>query len=454
MLSTAENSASRNFMLSSMVWLVISMLVGLILALKMIYPGFLDGIPYLSFGRIRPIHTNGVLFAWLSAAYIGLIFYIVPKLTGTKLYSERLGNLTVILWNILIVLAVVALAMGMSSGVEYAELPLLLDIYVAIGVILVIVNVYGTIFQRKEQQLYVTLWYILASLIWLPLVYIIGNWPWLSGINQANINWFYGHNAIGLWFTTAGVGFIYYLLPKLTGNPIYSHRLSLIGFWTLAILYPWNGPHHLVHSPIPMWLMKAGIIPSLLLIIPVWSVVANFFGTMKGKWQLVAEDIRLKFLVTGIIFYLLACFQGPMQALMSVSAVTKFTQWTVGHAHMGPFAGFSFVLFAGIYYIIPKITDREISINWNLANWHYWLSIIGFIISSGALWIAGAIQGFSWIAGDPFMQSLVAMKPYFILRALGGSMMLLGQVFLVYNIFTSIAAGQRVETNQPAAPPA
>ncbi|MCF6092683.1 cbb3-type cytochrome c oxidase subunit I [Microaerobacter geothermalis] len=452
MFSKAENSAAKNFWYSSIFWLIISMLAGLVVAIKQINPNFLGGVPWLSYGRIRPIHTNGVLFAWLSMTYIAALFYMIPKLLRTPLWSERMGNITCFLWNILIILAVITLASGITTGVEYAELILPLDIYVAVGVAMVAINVFMTIAKREEKQLYVSIWYFVGSLLWLPLVYVVGNVPsqLIGGAPQANMNWFYGHNAIGLWFTTVGIGQIYYLLPKLTGKPLYSHKLSLIGFWTIATFYVWNGPHHLVNAPIPVWLMKAGIIPSILLIIPVWTVLANVVGTMKGAWHKVSEDVGLKFIITGSIFYLLACLQGPFQSLMTVSAVVKYTQWVVGHAHMAPFAAFSFVSFAAIYYAIPRITGRQLYSK-SLQNWHYWFSLLGFIIFAFSLWIAGIIQGFSWINGDPFTESLVVIKPLLVARAVGGTMMILAQFFFAYNIFKTVTTGARLETKKSMA---
>lgn len=256
------------------------------------------------------------------------------------------------------------------------------------------------------------------------------------------MNWFYGHNVLGLWFTTVGIGQIYYLLPKMTGKPLYSHKLSLIGFWTIATIYVWNGPHHLVNGPIPVWLMKAGIIPSVLLIIPVWTVLANVFGTMRGAWHKVSEDVSMKFLITASIFYLMACLQGPFQALMQVSAVVKFTHWVVGHAHMAPFAAFSFVCFVTIYYAIPRLTGRNIYSK-ALMNWHYYFSVIGFLMFAFTLWIAGVIQGFAWMEGTPFIETVTTVQDLVLWRAIGGTMMIVGQFFFVFNIWKTVTSGTK-----------
>ncbi|MGD8188788.1 cbb3-type cytochrome c oxidase subunit I [Brevibacillus ginsengisoli] len=452
MFSKAPDSAVKHFWYSSVVWLLISMLVGLIVAMKQSFPDFMGGVSFLSYGHLKPIHTNGVLFAWLTTNFIGGMYYMIPRLCRVPLYSEKLGHITGILWNIVIVLAVVTLAMGITSGVEYAELILPIDILVAVTVILVAFNVFATINRRQEKQLYVSIWYTVGSLVWLPLLYIVGNIPsqYIGGAAQANMNWFYGHNALGLWFTTLGIAQIYYLLPKLTGRPLYSHKLSLIGFWTIATFYVWNGPHHLVNGPIPTWLMKAGIIPSLLLIIPVWTVVANIFGTLKGSWGKMKNDIALKFIATASIFYVLTCLQGPFQSLMAVSAVVKFTQWVVGHAHMAPFATFSFVGFAFMYYAIPRMSGRQLYSK-AMCEWHYYLSVIGFLTFAFSLWTAGIMQGFDWIAGVPFIDTVREVKSLLLVRIVGGTMMILGQFFFAANLWLTVKKGQPVSKSNTVA---
>lgn len=452
MFSKAPDSAAKHFWYSSVVWLLISMLAGLVVALKQSFPDFLGGTTFLTYGHVRPIHTNGVLFAWLTTNFIGGLFYMIPRLCRVPLYSEKLGHITGVLWNIIILLAVVTLSMGITTGVEYAELILPIDILVAVAVILVGINIFATLTRRQEKQLYVSIWYTVGSLVWLPLLYIVGNIPseLVGGAAQANMNWFYGHNALGLWFTTIGIAQIYYLLPKLTGKPLYSHKLSLIGFWTIATFYVWNGPHHLVNGPIPTWLMKAGIIPSILLIIPVWTVVANIFGTLKGSWGKMKNDIALKFIATAAIFYVLTCLQGPFQSLMAVSAVVKFTHWVVGHAHMAPFATFSFVGFAFMYYAIPRMAGRQLYSK-ALCEWHYYFSVIGFLTFAFSLWTAGIMQGFDWIAGTPFIDTVREVKTLLLVRIVGGSMMILGQFFFAANLWLTVKKGQPVSKSNTVA---
>ncbi|WP_018130475.1 cbb3-type cytochrome c oxidase subunit I [Effusibacillus pohliae] len=451
-------TTAKTFMYTSIFWLLLGMIIALLVALKSVNPNFLAinhwWQEYFTYGRLRPIHTNTVLFGWLTPAFFAMWFYIIPVLTKAPLYSERLGVFTAWAWNIVYAIGAVMLFLGRQVPVEYSEMPLVIDIPIILVIGLMVYNLMRTIINRKERILYVTLWYFLGTMVWLPMIYIVGNIPgaYLSGIAQASIAYTWVHNIIGMWFTPVGVGTIYYLLPKLTGNPIWSHKLSLIGFWTIGAFYIWNGPHHLVNGPIPLWLMKAGIIPSVLLIIPVWTVLANVIGTMKGAWYKISENIELKFLISGALFYFLACIQGPFQSLMAPNAILHFTYWTVGHAHMPLFAGFSLVAFAGYYYTLPRIIGRKIY-SLALMNWHYWLSVVGFLIFGFSMWLAGILQGFGWMDGNQvgaaFVRIVESLHMYLIARAVGGSLMFLGQIVFAWNIYKTVTAGQQVPTEDP-----
>lgn len=443
MFSNEQNSAAKLWFVTAVFWLLLGMSLGLTTAIKQISPDFLN-YKITTYGHIRSSHVMLVIYAWLSMAYVASMFYMIPKLAKTTLYSEKLGNVSGILYNIVMLEGFISLLMGQTSVIEYGEFPVWVDVQVLIVLSLVAHNLFKTIAQRKEKVLYVSIWYFLGSLLWLPLTYIIGNLPasWYpSGTEQALAGWFLGHNAIGLWMTTVGVGQIYYLIPKLTGRPLYSHELSMIGFWTIATFYVWNGPHHLMNGPVPGWILKAGIIPSILLLIPVWTVFHNFFATMKGAWHKIKDDVTLRFVVAGSIFYLMACIQGPLQALPSVSSVIKFTHWTVGHAHMGPLGAFSFTSFAAGYYMIQQITGKEF---WSrkLQEAHFWFSTIGFLLFSFSLWTAGIIQGFAWIEGKPFLETVLMVRPYVIARAIGGSMLIAGQFLFAFNIYKTFRAKQ------------
>ena len=318
-------------------------------------------MPYLSYGRLRPLHVNGMLFGWLLAADMGLAYYIVPRLCGVKLWSEKLGVATAALWNVIILGAVVALMGGYNQGLEYAELPLPLDVLVVVAWIMFGINIFATIATRKYQQMYVSLWYTMGTILWTAFVYLTGNFAVLfaTGVNQANLNWMYVHNAVGLIFTPIGLALAYYFIPKSSNTPLYSHKLSMIGFWSLAFVYVWTGAHHMLHGPISQWLQTIAITFSVMLLIPVWAVVYNFFATMKGEWHQLRENVPLKFLMSGMVFYLLTCFQGPMHSLRSVNAIVSKTDWIPGHAHMAVLGAFSFFAIAGTYYIVPRMCEHE-----------------------------------------------------------------------------------------------
>ncbi|MFZ5826005.1 MAG: cbb3-type cytochrome c oxidase subunit I [Bacillota bacterium] len=450
--SNAEGSASRNFFYTAVIWMAIGMSFGLFAALLLVLPDMVTAIPvleYFTFGRVRPIHTNLVMFGWLSGAYFATLFYMIPRLTGTKLWSERLGNVTVVLHNLLMTSYTLALLFGFNMGREYAEQPWINKVITVVLFALVFVNVIMTVAHRKEKELYVSVWYMLGAAVTTPVVYIVGNQflmptnP-ISGVNDAVANWFYGHNILGYWFTPVGIGAVYYLLPKMTGNPVWSHRLSMIGFWVIFFVYGPTGAHHLVNGPVPYWLQTVAIAFSVTLIIPVWTVLTNFYGTMTGRWGAMKESVPLKFLVSAMVFYFITCFQGPMQALRSVSAITHFTNWVVGHAHLALLGTFTFIMFATIYYALPRLINREI---WSakLMDWHFWMSLIGFTLFFVSLTIGGLVQGSHWAANESnaFMQSVISQRPYHIVRAIGGSMILAAQFLFIFNIFKTATAGSR-----------
>jgi cbb3-type cytochrome c oxidase subunit I len=433
-------SASRNFLLCAILYLVLGMLFGLIAALLMTHPDIIHGIPQLAFGRLRPAHINTILIGWLSMGYVSCMFYIVPVLAGRKgLWNERLGNITNVLWNATIVLGVLSILNGYTEGREYAELNGPFDWLVLGALLLVGINVYMTIFTGTEKKWYVSLWYFMGALFWFPIVYVIGNRSFVqfTGLNDAIAAWFYGHNILGMWFTVGGVGILYYLLPRFSGNPLYSHTLSMIGFWTIGMFYAPTGTHHILQSPVPEWLKAIAVISSVFLLIPVLTVLTNFFMTLKGKWHLMADHIPMRFAMAAGLAYLLTCMQGPFQATRSINWYLHFSNWVVGHAHLALLATFSFIVFSAAYYIIPKITGRKIYSR-ALAVWHFWLSFIGWIVMMLALTIAGLIQAAGWHFTLPYDQLVIEMVPYFLLRFFSGILLIAGQVLFMLNIYKTV----------------
>lgn len=426
-------------MLSALFWSVFGMGAGMLAALTFSMPDLMRNVPQLTMPHLRMWHVNAVAIGWLSMGYVGGIFYMVPSLCKTKLYSERLGNFTMWAWNLVMVGAFATLLNGNTEGREYAELGAILDVFVMVALIAVAYNVYMTIVHRRIKKLYVSLWYFLGSLFWFPLVYVIGQRTFvaLPGLNDAIIGWFYGHNILGMWFTTVGVGMMYYLLPRLTNNPLYSHGLSMLGFWGIALFYAPTGTHHITQSPVPEWLKAIAIISSIFLLVPVFTVLTNFFMTMKGKWQLMVSDMTLRFTITSAIFYYITCVQGPFQATRWVNWYLHFTQWVVGHAHLALLGTFSFISVAAIYYGLPRLTGRP----WysqGLIRAHYWLKTLGFGAMMTVLTIAGLIQSAGWQMGIPVDQWGLQIRPYWWLRSISGIMIFTGQCLFAYNIYRTL----------------
>lgn len=442
--SNEPYSASRNFMICAIFYLVLGTAFGLLAATLMSSPDLIKGIPQLAFGRLRPAHTNTVLIGWLSMGYVACFFYIVPVLAGRKgMWSELLGNVTLVAWNFTVLFGVWGILNGFTEGREYAELHGIYDWLVLAALLMVGLNVYMTIFTGTEKKWYVSLWYFMGALFWFPIVYLIGNRAFVqfTGLNDAIAGWFYGHNILGMWFTVGGVGILYYLLPRFSGNPLYSHTLSMIGFWTIGMFYAPTGTHHILQSPVPEWLKAIAVISSVFLLIPVLTVLTNFFMTLKGKWHLMVDHIPMRFAMASGLAYLLTCIQGPFQATRGINWYLHFSNWVVAHAHMALLATFTFIVFAASYYMIPKITGKKIYSR-ALAIWHFWLLFLGWIIMMVSLTIAGLIQAAGWHFTLPIDQLVMEMVPYFFARWVSGVMIVAGSVLYMVNIYKTIFSDQ------------
>jgi len=368
------------------------------------------------------------------------------------LWSEKLGVATAALWNVIILGAVVALMGGYNHGFEYAELPRPLEVLVVIAWVMYGINIFATIASRKYQQMYVSIWYVMGTILWTAFVYITGNFAvdFTSGVNQANLNWMYMHNAVGLIFTPIGLAMAYYFIPKASNTPLYSHKLSMIGFWSLAFVYVWTGAHHMIHGPISQWLQTIAITFSVMLLIPVWAVVYNFFATMKGQWQQLRDNIPLKFLMSGVVFYLLTCFQGPLHSLRSVNAIVSKTDWIPGHAHMALLGAFSFFAIAGTYYAIPRAFQTKLHSD-AMANWSFWFLMIGGLGFFVTLWLGGFWQGWQWNnPAIPFIDTVVALKPVWTVRFFSGVMIFCGIVLFGYNIMATVIGARGAVEPKPA----
>jgi cbb3-type cytochrome c oxidase subunit I len=449
-----ENSASVSFMLSAAVWVILGVLMGLTLALQFVFPDLFRGIPWLVFSRLRQAHVNTVLFAWLSGAMMGMWLYIVPQLTGRRLWSEPLGHLTAVLWNLALLAGIIGLLTAHTQSREYAELIFGIDVAVIVVLLLNMSNILMTIRHRTEPKLYVSLWYITGTVMWFPMLYFIGNVMWnpptgaLTGIDDAIFNWFYGHNVLGLWFTTGLLAVIYYIVPRETRTPLYSHVLSLIAFWGIAFFYTGVGGHHLLWAPIPYWLKTIAVADSFGMILPVVAFMMNIFLTMRGNWNRFMTSIPLRFVITGWAAYVLVSYQGSHQAMRSINLITHFSQYVPAHAHLSLLFFAASTLMGGLYYAIPRIFKCQI-FSRKLANVSYGLYAIGFIFFFAGFVLTGLVQGTNWLhQGLPIWSVLPGMRPYMAMRASGGVLVVLGFVVFSYNILATAIA------RRPAVQPA
>lgn len=449
-----SDRAAKIWFYSAIFWLTITDFFGLILALELINPNLFGGIPWLLYSRIRPLHVNGVIFAWLSMMYWGAAFYMLPRLTGQrKMASETLGVLTAWGWNLWFLLGIVSIASGRTQGREYAEFIWPLDMFLIVLWLANIFNVLLTVGQRRVRPLYVTTWWIVASPLWLGATYIIGNVIWKPGAVFGNgvsgslsssmadgmLNWWYGHNLFGLWLTPMLLAGLYYLVPRITRTPLYSHTLSLVSFWGMAFFYTGVGHHHLLQTPSPGWLKTIATLSSISLLIPVFAFTINILMTMRGNWEKFFTNMPLRFGLTAFVFYFLTNIQGAFQAIQSFNRVTHFTNYVIAHAHLALLGAFTFLGMGLIDYMVPQILKRPLYSR-RLVEWQYWMIVIGFLGFFWSLTIAGFIQGQLWLRGVPEVNVLPMIQPYYVARAVFGCMIVISGIIQAYNIFRTATA--------------
>lgn len=451
-----DNSAAANFMLTAAGWLILGVLMGLTLAIQFVFPDFGKGIAELVFGRLRQAHTNTVMFAWLSGGMMGLWLYIVPRITGRKLWSEVLGNITVILWNIGVAIGIAGILLADTQSREYAEMMWPVDVLVEIVLILNLINIYMTVKHRTEPKFYVSLWYIIGTVIFMPILYFIGNVMWnpptgaLTGINDTIFNWFYGHNVLGLWFTTGLLAVIYYIVPRETKTPLYSHVLSLIGFWGIILFYTGVGAHHLLWAPIPYWLKTIAVAESIGMVLPVIAFGMNILLSMRGNWNKFNTSLPLKFALTGWAAYILVSFQGSNEALRGVNLITHFTQYVPGHAHLSLLFFSASTIIGGMYYAIPRIFKSQLYSR-TLGNVQYSFWFVGFFFFFMGFLLTGIVQGANWIhIGLPIWVTLPGLRPYMALRIMGGALIVISVFIFMYNMLATII--RRKPVVQPEVP--
>lgn len=444
------------FAFSALFWLIVGLLVGLWLAAEMFVPS-LNLAPWLAFGRLRVVHTNGLIYGFSLAGIFACSYFMLEKLCRCPLAFPGLARAHLFLFNAAVALGALSLFAGMNTSKEYAELEWPLDIAVVIVWVLFAVNVFGTLLKRRERQMYISLWFLIACVVTVAVVYLLNNleipvsltksYSAYAGVNDANVQWWFGHNAVASVFTFPILAMFYYFLPKSTGLPIYSHRLSIIAFWSLVFGYLWTGAHHLMLTPVPEWIQTVALAFSMFLIAPSWASVVNGYYTMSGNWDKARSNYLVKFFLLGITFYGFQTIQGPTQALRTITAFFHYTEWVVGHVHMGTMGWVTMVISASLYYIAERTSSRGIY-SVRLANVHFWLILAGQLLFTVTLWIAGIVQGAMWKATGAdgslaysFLDSLAALYPFWKIRFAGGLLYFAGIVVFAYNFLMTVRRG-------------
>jgi cytochrome c oxidase cbb3-type subunit 1 len=420
------------FFISAVLWLLIGTIFGLIASFKFNFPDWLGSSPALTFGRVRPAHLNAVIYGWSSLAIAGCYVWLTARLCRTEVAWPKLLYLSAVLWNIGVLYGVISILGGGSQGMEWLEFPKGSVYMITPAALFFSLSILRTFQARNVKHIYVSLWYILASAVWFPILYVVANLPLYSGVTQAASNWWYAHNLLTVWVTPAGLAAAYYFIPKVIGRPIHSYYLSLLGFWTFALFYNWNGIHHLVGGPLPTWLITTSIVASVLMFIPVITVAINHHLTMVGHFGKLRYSPTLRFVVFGAMCYTAVSFQGSIEALRSFSEVSHFTHYTIGHAHLGLYAFFTMILFGAIYYIMPRLLRWE----WPypvLIKFHFWFVAVGITLYVVSMTVGGILQGFYMNdATRPFMESVDVTKYYLLARSIGGVLILVGHLFFIY----------------------
>ncbi|MEO0037961.1 MAG: hypothetical protein RIQ59_1172 [Bacteroidota bacterium] len=464
-----DNKIVKKFLYASIIFGIVGMLVGLILAVLFLFPGLTHGVSFLSFGRLRPLHTNAVIFAFVGNAMFAGIYYSLQRLLKARLFSDFLSNLHFWGWQLIIVAAAITLPLGITTSKEYAELEWPIDIAIALIWVAFGINMIGTILKRRERHLYVAIWFYIATFVTVAVLHIFNSlelpvsalksYSVYAGVQDALVQWWYGHNAVAFFLTTPFLGLMYYFVPKAANRPVYSYRLSIIHFWSLIFLYIWAGPHHLLYSALPDWAQNLGVVFSIMLIAPSWGGMINGLLTLRGVWDKVREEPVLKFFVVAITGYGMATFEGPMLSLKNVNAIAHFTDWIIAHVHVGALAWNGFMSFGIIYWVIPRMTKTEL-FSKKLANFHFWIGTLGIIMYALPMYVAGFTQASMWKQFKPdgtlqygnFLETVTQIMPMYWMRAIGGTLYLAGVIVLVYNIYKTVKQGSPVEDELAEAP--
>lgn len=453
----------RQFTVMTVIWGVVGMLVGVIIAAQLVWPE-LNVNEYLSYGRLRPLHTNAVIFAFGGCALFATSYFVVQRTSHVSLFAPQLAAFTFWGWQLVIVLAAITLPMGMTQAKEYAELEWPIDILITLVWVSYAIVFFGTIAKRKVSHIYVANWFYGAFILAVALLHLVNSaaipvslFPMKSysayaGVQDAMVQWWYGHNAVGFFLTAGFLGMMYYFVPKQADRPVYSYRLSVVHFWALIFTYMWAGPHHLHYTALPDWTQSLGMVFSLILLAPSWGGMINGIMTLSGAWHKLRDDPILKFLITSLSFYGMSTFEGPMMSIKTVNALSHYTDWTIGHVHSGALGWVAMILIGSIYYLLPRLYGKTQMHSMKAVEMHFWISTIGIVLYIASMWIAGVMQGLMWRATNAdgtltysFVESVKATYPFWTIRLLGGALFLSGMLLMTWNMFKTMAGGQAVD---------
>jgi len=463
-----DDDAVRGFTVMSVVWGIVGMAVGLFIAAQLAWPQLNFGIPWLSYGRLRPLHTNAVIFAFGGSALFATSYYVVQRTCQVALFLPKLANFTFWGWQAVIVAAAISLPLGYTQGKEYAELEWPIDLLIAVVWVSYAIVFFGTIGKRKVRHIYVANWFFGAFILTVALLHIVNSAAipagWMksysayAGVQDAMVQWWYGHNAVGFFLTAGFLGMMYYFIPKQAERPVYSYRLSIVHFWALIFTYMWAGPHHLHYTALPDWAQSIGMLFSLILLAPSWGGMINGIMTLSGAWHKLRDDPILKFLIVSLSFYGMSTFEGPMMSIKTVNALSHYTDWTVGHVHSGALGWVGLVSMGCLYFLIPRMFGRKQMHSVPAINLHFWIATIGIVLYIAAMWIAGVMQGLMWRAVNAdgtlaysFVESVKATYPFYVIRFMGGLLYLAGMFVMAWNTWMTATAGRRVPASPLAA---
>ncbi len=466
---TYNDRVVRQFAVMSLVWGIVGMAVGVLIAAQLIWPALNFDLPWLSYGRLRPLHTNAVIFAFGGSVLFATSYWVVQRTCHTRLFGGPLAEFTFWGWQLVILLAAVTLPLGITQGKEYAELEWFVDLLITVVWVAYAIVFFGTLAKRRVPHIYVANWFYAAFIITIALLHVVNNlalpvsldksYQVWSGAVDAMVQWWYGHNAVGFFLTAGFLGLMYYFVPKQVGRPIYSYRLSIVHFWALIAVYMWAGPHHLQYTALPDWAQSLGMVFSLILIAPSWGGAINGIMTLSGAWHKLRTDPIVKFMIVGLSFYMMSTFEGPMMSIKTVNALSHYTDWTIGHVHSGALGWVAMISLGGLYVLYPRLFGVEGMHSTRLIEWHFWVHTIGVLLYAASMWIAGVMQGLMWRATNPdgtltysFVESLVATYPYYLIRLIGGVLVVAGMAIMAYNVWRTWLArdAQRMSHRVPA----